>query len=93
MEVKKIVEGMTAPQVAQVIKDNFNEVDKDKANKTDVNASIAKLAETVETNKTETDGKLSELGSKINPLSDNQLFNDFFKEFYSVEPYVIVNEY
>lgn len=75
MNIKEIVEGMTAPQVAQVIKDNFNEVDKDKANKTDVNASIAKLAETVETNKTETDakidsnkeetdGKLSELGSK-----------------------------
>lgn len=85
MNIKEIVEGMTAPQVAQVIKDNFNEVDKDKANKTDVNASIAKLTETVETNKTETDakidsnkeetdGKLSELGSKIGKLQDTDEF-------------------
>ena len=36
MEVKKIVEGMTALKVAQVIDDNFNEIDKEKANKVDV---------------------------------------------------------
>lgn len=74
MNIKEIVEGMTAPQVAQVIKDNFNEVDKDKANKTDLNKSISDLASVVEANKTdltkkidnnkeETDEKLSELGS------------------------------
>ena len=76
MNIKEIVEGMTAPQVAQVIKDNFNEVDKDKANKTDLNKSISDLASVVEANKTDltkkidnnkedTDEKLSELGSKI----------------------------
>lgn len=75
MNIKEIVEGMTAPQVAQVIKDNFNEVDKDKANKTDLNKSISDLASVVEANKTDltkkidnnkedTDEKLSELGSK-----------------------------
>lgn len=74
MNIKEIVEGMTAPQVAQVIKDNFNEVDKDKANKTDLNKSISDLASVVEANKTDltkkidnnkedTDEKLSELGS------------------------------
>ena len=76
MNIKEIVEGMTAPQVAQVIKDNFNEVDKDKANKTELNKSISDLASVVEANKTEltekidndkdeTDAKLSELGSEI----------------------------
>ena len=75
MNIKEIVEGMTAPQVAQVIKDNFNEVDKDKANKTDLNKSISDLESVVEANKTdltkkiddnknETDAKLSELGQK-----------------------------
>lgn len=79
MEVKKIVEGMTAPQVAQVIKDNFNEVDKDKANKTDLNKSISDLTSVVEANKTdltekidnnkvEADAKLSELGSEVGYL-------------------------
>lgn len=62
MEIKKIVEGMTATEVAQVIDDNFKAAEADKAN---VNASIAKLTETVETNKTETDTKLSELGSQV----------------------------
>ena len=47
MNIKEIVEGMTAPQVAQVIKDNFNEVDKDKANKTDLNKSISELGSKV----------------------------------------------
>ena len=75
MNIKEIVEGMTAPQVAQVIKDNFNEVDKDKANKTDLNKSISDLASVVEANKTDltkkidnnkedTDEKLSELGAE-----------------------------
>lgn len=75
MNIKEIVEGMTAPQVAQVIKDNFNEVDKDKANKTDLNKSISDLASVVEANKTDltkkidnnkedTDEKLSELRPK-----------------------------
>ena len=36
MEIKKIVEGMTAPQVAKVIEDNFNEADKKKADKTEL---------------------------------------------------------
>lgn len=77
MNIKEIVEGMTAPQVAQVIKDNFNEVDKDKANKTDLNKSISDLESVVEVNKTdltekidnnkdETDAKLSGLGSEVN---------------------------
>lgn len=76
MEIKKIVEGMTATEVAQVIDDNFKAAEAEKANKTDVNASIFKLTETVESNKTETDakidrnkeetdGKLSGLGSYI----------------------------
>lgn len=80
MNIKEIVEGMTAPQVAQVIKDNFNEVDKDKANKTELNKSISDLASVVEANKTEltekidndkdeTDAKLSELGSEVEGLS------------------------
>ena len=75
MNIKEIVEGMTAPLVAQVIKDNFNEVDKDKANKTDLNKSISDLTSVVEANKTDltekidnnkedTDAKLSELGSE-----------------------------
>ena len=79
MNIKEIVEGMTAPQVAQVIKDNFNEVDKDKANKTDLNKSISDLASVVEANKTDltkkidnnkedTDEKLSELGSEVSIL-------------------------
>lgn len=81
MEIKKIVEGMTATEVAQVIDDNFKAAEADKANKKDVDASIAKLTETVETNKTETDAKidsnkeetdakLSELGSE---MIDNRL--------------------
>lgn len=84
MNIKEIVEGMTAPQVAQVIKDNFNEVDKDKANKTDLNKSISDLESVVEANKTDltkkidnnkedTDKKLSELGSKLRIESFVQL--------------------
>ena len=36
MEIKKIVEGMTAPQVAKVIEYNFNEADQKKADKTEL---------------------------------------------------------
>ena len=36
MEIKKIVEGMTAPQVAQVIDENFNALNGEKANVEDV---------------------------------------------------------
>lgn len=36
MEIKKIVEGMTASQVAKVIEDNFNEAEKKKADKTEL---------------------------------------------------------
>ena len=36
MEVKKIVEGMTAPQVAQVIEDNFTGLNTEKADKKEV---------------------------------------------------------
>ena len=88
MNIKEIVEGMTAPQVAQVIKDNFNEVDKDKANKTDLNKSISDLASVVEANKTDltkkidnnkedTDEKLSELGKKTSERLSLNLGNDF----------------
>lgn len=84
MNIKEIVEGMTAPQVAQVIKDNFNEVDKDKANKTDVNASIAKL--------TETDGKLSELGSKVENISKNIPDVDLFQGFVTIDGTISQNE-
>jgi hypothetical protein len=43
MEIKKIVEGMTAPQVAKVIEDNFNEADKKKADKTELSELGQKL--------------------------------------------------
>ena len=65
MNIKEIVEGMTAPQVAQVIKDNFNEVDKDKANKTDLNKSISDLASVVEANKTDLNKSISDLASVV----------------------------
>lgn len=43
MEIKKIVEGMTAPQVAKVIEDNFNEADKKKADKTELSELGSKV--------------------------------------------------
>ena len=47
MNIKEIIEGMTAPQVAQVIKDNFYEVDKDKANKTETDAKLSELGSNI----------------------------------------------
>ena len=69
MNIKEIVEGMTAPQVAQVIKDNFNEVDKDKANKTDLNKSISDLASVVEANKTDLTKKIDNSCCSIETIS------------------------
>ena len=43
MEVKKIVEGMTAPQVAQVIDDNFKGLNEEKANKVETDAKLSEL--------------------------------------------------
>ena len=43
MEIKKIVEGMTAPQVAKVIEDNFNEAEKEKADKTELSVLGSKV--------------------------------------------------
>lgn len=47
MEVKKIVEGMTAPEVAAVIEANFNEVDRKKSDKTDVEKGLSDLLDEV----------------------------------------------
>ena len=43
MEVKKIVEGMTAPEVAQVIDENFKALNNEKANKSVVDAKFELL--------------------------------------------------
>lgn len=43
MEVKKITEGMTAPQVAQVIDDNFKGLNEEKANKEETDAKLSEL--------------------------------------------------
>lgn len=43
MEVKKITEGMTAPQVAQVIDDNFKGLNEEKANKIETDAKFSEL--------------------------------------------------
>ena len=43
MEVKKITEGMTAPQVAQVIDDNFKGLNEEKANKVETDAKLSEL--------------------------------------------------
>ena len=43
MEVKKIVEGMTAPQVAQVIDDNFKGLNEEKANKVETDEKLSEL--------------------------------------------------
>ena len=43
MEIKKITEGMTAPQVAQVIDDNFKGLNEEKANKVETNAKLYEL--------------------------------------------------
>lgn len=43
MEVKKIVEGMTAPQVAQVIDENFNGLNTEKANKAETEKKLSEL--------------------------------------------------
>ena len=43
MEVKKIVEGMTATEVAKVIDDNFTGLNKEKANKEETAAQLSKL--------------------------------------------------
>lgn len=45
MEVKKIVEGMTAPQVAEVIDSNFNGLNAEKANKRDLDEAILEIEE------------------------------------------------
>lgn len=47
MEVKKIVEGMTAPQVAQVIDDNFKGLNEEKANKVETDAKLSELGSKV----------------------------------------------
>ena len=47
MEVKKIVEGMTAPQVAQVIDDNFNGLNTEKASKEETNEKLSELGSEV----------------------------------------------
>lgn len=47
MEVKKIVEGMTAPQVAQVIDDNFKGLNEEKANKVETDAKLSELGSNV----------------------------------------------
>lgn len=43
MEVKKIVEGMTAPQVAQVIDDNFKGLNTEKASKAETEKKLTEL--------------------------------------------------
>ena len=43
MEVKKIVEGMTAPQVAQVIDENLKGLNEEKANKVETDAKLSEL--------------------------------------------------
>lgn len=47
MEVKKITEGMTAPQVAQVIDDNFKGLNEEKANKVETDAKLSELGSNV----------------------------------------------
>ena len=44
MKVKKITEGMTAPQVAQVIDDNFVGLNNEKANREETDAKLSELA-------------------------------------------------
>lgn len=43
MEIKKITEGMTAPQVAQVIDENFNGLNTEKANKAETEKKLSEL--------------------------------------------------
>lgn len=45
MEVKKIIEGMTATKVAEVIDENFNGLNEEKADKKLTNEAISKLSE------------------------------------------------
>ena len=45
MEIKQIVEGMTAPQVAQVIDENFNGLNTEKANKAETEKKLSELVE------------------------------------------------
>ena len=51
MEVKKIVEGMTAPQVAQVIDENFKGLNEEKANKEETDAKLSELGSKIGTQK------------------------------------------
>lgn len=48
MEVKKIVEGMTATQVAQVIDDNFKGLNEEKANKVETDEKLSELGSKVD---------------------------------------------
>lgn len=45
MEIKKIVEGMTAPQVAEVIDSNFKGLNEEKANKVETDAKLSELGQ------------------------------------------------
>lgn len=49
MEIKKIVEGMTAPQVAQVIDNNFNGLNNEKAGKEEMDEKLSELGQEVKT--------------------------------------------
>lgn len=67
MEVRKIIEGMTAPQVAQIIEDNFKDLNEEKANKKETDEKIFELDKIVNPlSITISGGGLFELGTTQN---------------------------
>lgn len=74
MEVKKIIEGMTAPEVAQALDDNFVGLNMEKANKKETEAKLSELVEEVgkKADAGTTNEKIKELTDEVATKADNE---------------------